>query len=80
MKISSNIAISETGFIFNPGTGESFSVNPIGKQIIRLMNQGKDQGEIRKIILEQYDVDEDTFEKDYHDFVKTLEYNSLTEK
>lgn len=80
MKISSSIAISETGFIFNPNTGESFSVNPIGRQIIQLINQGKDLNEIKKEITGQYEVDEITFEKDYSDFIKMLEYNSLTEK
>jgi len=35
MKISQNIAISENGFLFNPATGDSFSTNACGKEIIR---------------------------------------------
>ncbi|MBM3918427.1 MAG: hypothetical protein FJ344_02830 [Sphingomonadales bacterium] len=30
IKINKNIAISESGFIFNPGTGNSFSTIPNG--------------------------------------------------
>lgn len=79
MKINKNIAISETGFLFNPTTGESFSVNPIGKEILHLMNEDKTFEEITGIISAQYDIDATTFEKDVHDFVRMLEYNSLTE-
>jgi len=39
MKIRPNIAISENGFIFNPDTGESFTVNPIGREIIRISKE-----------------------------------------
>lgn len=79
MKINKNIAVSESGFIFNPTTGESFSANPIGKEILHLMNENKTFEEIKAILSEQYDLDAVTFEKDYNDFVKMLEYNSLTE-
>lgn len=79
MKISKNIAVSETGFLFNPTTGESFSVNPIGKEILHLMNEDKTFEEIKVALSEKYDMDETTFEKDYNDFLKMLEYNSLIE-
>jgi hypothetical protein len=35
MRIRKNIAISENGFIFNPLTGDSFSVNETGIFIIQ---------------------------------------------
>jgi len=79
MKINKNIAVSESGFIFNPTSGESFSANPIGKEILHLMNENKTFEEIQATLSEQYDLDAVTFEKDYHDFVRMLEYNSLTE-
>ena len=79
MKINKNIAVSESGFIFNPTTGESFSANPIGKEILHLMNENKTFEEIKAILSEQYDLDAVTFEKDYNDFIRMLEYNSLTE-
>ena len=33
MKIKTNIALSDSGFLFNPSTGDSYSVNPIGQEI-----------------------------------------------
>jgi len=80
MKIKSNIAISESGFVFNPSTGESFSVNPIGIELIHMIRSNKSFSEISREILLNYKTDEITFEKDYHDFIKQLEYNNVIEK
>jgi hypothetical protein len=78
MKIKKNIAISDSGFIFNPSTGDSFSVNPIGLEIIKQLKDEKSGDEIKKHILKLYSVDESTVEKDYYDFLKMLEANKLS--
>ena len=69
MKIKKNVAISESGYIFNPTTGESFSVNPIGIEIFNLLKDVNSYEEINKIILTNYNTHEDTVEKDYNDFI-----------
>ena len=46
MKLKKNIAISESGFVFDPHSGESFSVNPIGAEIIELIKREKEFNEI----------------------------------
>lgn len=79
MKIKKNVAISESGFIFNPTTGDSFSTNPIGLEIIRMLKEEKSKDEIRKSILGKYITDESTFEKDYYDFVMMLQSNQVAE-
>jgi hypothetical protein len=79
MKIKKDIAISETGFIFNPSTGESFSVNFIGAHIITQMKDGKTYEEIKADVLENYQTDEDTFEKDYYDYLSLLKGYGLLE-
>jgi hypothetical protein len=43
MRIRKNIAISENGFIFNPLTGDSFSVNETGIFIIQKLKKAKKQ-------------------------------------
>lgn len=68
MKIRNNIALSESGFIFNPNTGESFTLNPTGQQLFAMIREGKDYKAIRKYFLENYDTEESIFEKDYEDF------------
>ena len=80
MKINKNIAISDTGFVFNPLNGESFSVNPIGVEIFGLMKEDKSFEIILKTILAKYNVEEATFEKDYFDFIGILKHHNLIEK
>jgi len=77
MNIKKNVAISESGFIFNPSTGESFSVNPIGIEIFNMLKDGNSYEEISKAILAKYDTDEDTIEKDYNDFIGLLQQHLL---
>lgn len=79
MKIKSNIAVSESGFIFNPDTGESFTVNPIGASIINMLKDDKTNDEITSALLEKYKVEPNTFEKDFEDFVGLLRNYSLIE-
>jgi hypothetical protein len=68
MKVNKNIAISESGFIFNPGTGDSFSTNSIGQEVIRMLNEGKTRDEIIKGILDRYEVEKGILEKDLDDY------------
>lgn len=75
--LKKNIATNELGFIFNPATGESFSSNPIAAEIIRLMKENTSLAEIKKTLLEKYDVDKSAVEKDLDDFVSLLKENNL---
>ena len=79
MKLKKNVAISEAGLLFNPVTGESFSVNPIGIEILNLLREEKNGSQIHAIILEKYSTDKATFEKDYNDFIGVLSHNNLLE-
>jgi hypothetical protein len=80
MNIRNNIALSDSGFLFDPSTGDSFSVNPIGMEIIRMIKGGKTDPEIRQYLLSTYQADEATVEKDYYDFLKMVEQFHLIEK
>ena len=79
MNIKKNIALSDTGFIFNPSTGESFSVNPIGVEIIKLIREGQEKDQIKDTILAKYQTDDATFDRDYYDFVNIMNHYHLTE-
>ncbi|PKP50717.1 MAG: HPr-rel-A system PqqD family protein [Bacteroidetes bacterium HGW-Bacteroidetes-11] len=80
MKINHNLAVSESGFLFNPGTGESFTVNPIGAEIIAMLRNGKSRTEIIDSITQLYQVDRNSFEKDLQDFNGILKTYNLLEK
>jgi hypothetical protein len=77
MKLKRNIAISDTGYLFNPSTGESFAVNPIGLEVLSLMKQDLSYEEISGRILDNYEADRATFEKDFADFMSMLKLNLL---
>ncbi|RMG68810.1 MAG: PqqD family protein [Bacteroidetes bacterium] len=79
MRIKKNIALSESGFIFHPSTGDSYSVNPIGLEILNLMKAGQSSEEIKAHMLEHYRVDGDSFEKDFYDFQVMLRTYKLVE-
>ena len=70
--LKKNIAVSESGFVFNPTTGDSFSLNSVGTEILRLMKDGKSENDIKNTIRAWYDIDEETLDKDYYDFLKML--------
>jgi hypothetical protein len=75
--IKKNIATNEFGFVFNPATGDSYSSNPVAADIIQLMKDGSSLNEIKKTLLDKYDVDKRTIEKDVDDFVGILKENNL---
>jgi hypothetical protein len=77
MKLKKNIATSESGFVFNPSTGDSFSLNTIGAEILLQMKESKSADEIKKEILNKYDVDKSLLERDWDDFMSQLKDNNL---
>lgn len=72
MKLQKSVAISESGFIFNSSRGDSFTVNPIGLEILNMLQEGKNREEIVEFILDEYEIDKSSFEKDISDFVNRL--------
>lgn len=79
MNINKNIAISDSGFLFNSTTGESFSVNPIGVEIIELLKKNHSIDEINQKLTERYNADVVTIDKDVQDFINLLKQFSLTD-
>ncbi|MGI6048411.1 MAG: PqqD family protein [Petrimonas sp.] len=79
MNIRKNIAISENGFIFNPLTGDSFSVNQTGVFVLQKLKDGESNENILKALQDEYDLDTYTAEKDFYDFLSMLKSYQLTE-
>jgi hypothetical protein len=77
MHLRKNIATSESGFIFNPGTGDSYSANPLASEILLQLKEGKPTSEIKKNIMEKYDVDAGQLERDWDDFYAQLREANL---
>jgi hypothetical protein len=72
MKIKKELAISDSGFLFNPTTGDSFSLNPLGVELFKLLQSGNSDNDIIKKISDEYRADKTTIEKDLYDFKQML--------
>lgn len=79
MKLKRNIAVSESGFLFDPTTGESYSLNEQGIEILSLIKERKSDEEIRDHMVSNYEILPDDFEKYFLDFTGMLRYFKLTE-
>jgi hypothetical protein len=78
MIITEEIKISDNGFVFNSRTGDSFNLNPIGLDMIKLIEANKDFEDIKDYILQKYDIDDLTFEKDFYEFCAMLKHHQIT--
>lgn len=80
-KVYDNLAVSESGFLFSPSTGESFTLNPIANMILHNLKIGKSTQEIKTAILEEFDIDSSSLDKDLDDFINQLiNYKIVEEK
>ena len=66
------LAVSESGFIFDPVTGHSYTANATGLRILELLKSGKNEEEIRTMLLEEFEASEDEVSVDISDFIENL--------
>ncbi|WP_457568852.1 HPr-rel-A system PqqD family peptide chaperone [Desulfurobacterium sp.] len=74
------LAISEEGFIFDPETGNSFTVNKTGLFIINMLKEGKDVEDIVEALTEEFEVDREEAMRDVTDFLEQLRLMGLIDK
>ncbi|MXV16913.1 PqqD family peptide modification chaperone [Hufsiella ginkgonis] len=77
MKLKPNIATSENGFIFNPATGDSFMANVMASEIVNHLKKEKSIPEIRLLLLEKYDVEQQQLDRDLDDLLQQLKEANL---
>ena len=66
------LAISETGFVFDPASGTHFTVNETGLALLRLLQHEPDLQLAQKILLQEYEVSARDLERDVLEFVGML--------
>lgn len=66
------LAVSESGFVFDPVSGHSFTVNETGLVILRTVQKDRHLDALRKNLLSEYEVDEATLERDLLEFFGSL--------
>ena len=79
MYLRKNIATSESGFIFNPATGDSYSANPVAAEILQRLKEGRPASDIKAWLLENYDVDALRLDRDWDNFFNQLKEANLLE-
>jgi hypothetical protein len=77
MKITGEIKISDNGFVFNSRTGDSFNLNPFGLELLKHIEADKDFDAIKTEVLEKYDTDDLSFEKDFYEFCALLKHHQI---
>lgn len=77
MILKADVAVSETGFLFDPNTGESFNLNKTGQFILKLLKENKDETEIIETVMEKYDVELQVLQRYLDDFIRMLEQFNL---
>lgn len=66
------LAVSESGFVFDPASGRSFTVNESGIGILRALQQGDGLDDIRHQLSADYEVAPQTLERDLTEFLGSL--------
>ncbi|MBB3056736.1 PqqD family protein [Mucilaginibacter gotjawali] len=79
MKLKKNIATSESGFIFNPATGDSFSGNAMASNVLLAMKNGDTEALIKQNILQKYEVSPEQLDRDWDDWIVQLKEANLLE-
>lgn len=67
-----DLAISETGFVFDPRTGQSFTVNPTGLAAIQQLRLGKSPEAAAASLAEEYDAPAEIIAAGVRIFLKQL--------
>ena len=66
------LAISETGFVFDPVNGDSFTLNGTGLVLLRLFQRKNDLAQVVADVVVEFDVSEREAERDILEFATAL--------
>ena len=73
-----HLAINQDGFVFDPTTGESFTVNGTGLVVLEGMMAGKATEDIVEDLIDRFDVTPAEVQRDLLDFIDRLRIFRLT--
>ena len=66
------LAVNESGFVFDPVTGASFSTNDTGRAILKLACTERDPRRIAELLTKQFEVDLSVCEREVLEFIAVL--------
>lgn len=74
-----DLAISDSGFVFDPYTGATFSANGSGRVILEGLREGLDRAAICARLVENFDVAGEDLPRDIADFLQVLRREGVVE-
>jgi PqqD family protein of HPr-rel-A system len=80
-RLTRNLAVSESGFLFLPTTGETFTVNEPGRVVLAALQSALSETEIVDRLAAEYDADAAAIRRDLEDFLVQLrQFNLLSDE
>jgi len=74
-----SLMINEEGFAFDPRTGNTYNISGVGLLVVNALKAGTQTAQVVDAIVERYDVDRRTADRDLEGFLNELERNRLIE-
>jgi len=71
------LAISPSGFVFDPKSGATFTVNEAGRILLEGVRDGLDLAGLANALSEQFDVGGADLERDVLEYVRLMRKNGL---
>jgi hypothetical protein len=68
----SHLALSDDGFLFDPTSGHTYTLNSVGTFILRKMIEKYSFDQIIEAVIEEYDVSEEILSRDLEQFYHFL--------
>ena len=72
-----DLAVSETGFVFDPYSGATFSLNASALCLLRGLKEGLERQELIERLEELFDVTDADLSRDIDEFLELLRYNGV---
>jgi len=74
------LALSDTGFVFDPYSGSTFTVNETGLAVLQAIKDGADRDSVVARLRERFDIGGDDLARDLEEFVHVLRQQGLVPK
>lgn len=72
-----DLAVSETGFVFDPVSGATFNTNVTGRTIIQGLKEGDDRFALLTRLRESFEIGEQDLDADLDDFLFMLRESGI---
>ena len=73
------LALAGEGFAFDPASGDTFILNPIGRAVVGWLAAGEAQRQIVRTLAVRYPASAAAIERDVDEFVRQLHHLGLAE-